>query len=309
MAFIVSALLPVLLLIALGYGVKRIGLISDDAWVGLERIAYYVLFPAMLVFNLADQPLAGVPWRNMLFVIAPTCLAAAVVLVGWHLAVGSVSGATFTSIFQGGVRFNSYIALAVTEAFFGAEGLAVAAVAVSLMIVIVNLLSVAAFAVWGERSGRIGLRRLLRDVVGNPLILASAFGLLLGLGDRDLPGVALDSLGLIGRAALPVGLLAVGAAVKPEAIRGHWRPVLVSTLVQYGLKPLTAALLIGLSGLSDIAAGTIFIMFITPIASSSYILSRQLGGDAVTTTSIITVQTLLAFLTMPLAMSLVPGLP
>jgi predicted permease len=104
----------------------------------------------------------------------------------------------------------------------------------------------------------------------------------------------------MGRAALPLGLLAVGAALKLEAIHGHLKSISIASLFQFGLKPLIAVLLISQTGLSGIAAGVIIISFMTPTAVSSYILARQLGGDTQTMASIITFQTLLAFLLMPI---------
>ena len=105
-------------------------------------------------------------------------------------------------------------------------------------------------------------------------------------------------------AALPFGLLAVGAALKPEVIRGHIKPIMIASIVQFGLKPLLVALLIAEIGLSGVAAGVLIIAFIVPTAPSAYILARQLGGDTEAMASIITFQTLLAFLLMPLLASL-----
>ena len=300
---IAPALLPVMLLIALGLLLRKSGLVADVAWAGLEKVAYYVFFPALLINNLGGQSLGGVPWLPMLLVILGTCVVAAVALILWFIVSRSVSGATFTSIFQGGVRFNSYIALAVCEAFYGTEGLAVGAIGISFMIVIVNLMSVAAFAIWGSR-GAVGARSLFRDIAANPLIVACTIGLVLSATGVGLPPLAADTFGLIGRAALPVGLLAVGAGVQLRAMRGHVRPVVVSTLVQYGLKPLTAVSLMSVAGLSGAAAATIVIIFVTPAAASSYILAKQLGGDTSAVASIITLQTLLAFVVTPTALAL-----
>ncbi len=300
---IASALVPVMLLIALGLVLRKSGIVADVAWAGLEKVAYYVFFPALLVYNLGGQSLQGVPWLPMLLVILTTCLVAAVTLVLWHSVSRSVSGATFTSIFQGGVRFNSYIALAVCEAFYGNAGLSVGAIGISFMIVIVNLMSVAAFGVWGSK-GSVGIRSLIRDIAANPLIVACTLGLVLSATGIGLPALAADTLGLIGRAALPVGLLAVGAGVQLRAMRGHIRPVVAATLVQYLIKPLTAVALIAIVGLDGTAAATIVIIFITPVAASSYILAKQLGGDTAAVASIVTLQTMLAFAVMPLGLAI-----
>ena len=273
MGAISAALAPILVLILLGFVLKRVQFLPEDTWAGLEKLTYFVLFPCLLVHTLGGQSLAGVPWPGMLLVVAGTLTAAVTVLILWHSARASVTGATFTSIFQGGVRFNTYIALAVVQAFFGAEGLAMGAVAAGFMILLINLLCISAFAIWGSTAIK-GLTPFLRTVGGNPLILACAAGWTLSLSGVGLPGVTGNVLEIIGRAALPFGLLAVGAALQPEALHAHFKPAVISSIVQFGLKPVVAAALISATGLTAAAAAALAIAFATPTAPSSYILAR-----------------------------------
>ncbi len=276
----------------------RARFLPDEAWAGMEKLTYFVLFPALLIHTLSDQSLRGTPWPAMLLVVAGALLTASAALYTWYRIRGSVSGATFTSIFQGGVRFNTYIALAVAQAFFGGQGLAMGALAAGFMIVLINLLCVSAFAIWGKAGGR-GAKAFISNVWGNPLIIACALGWLLNLTGFGLPGITEDILEIAGRAALPLGLLAVGGALRPESIHGHIEPIAVSSVVQFGVKPLAAVLLIAAAGLSGIPAGALVIALMSPTAPSAYILARQLGGDTAAMASIITFQTLLAFAVMP----------
>lgn len=303
MGQIAAALIPILAPILLGFALKRIRFLPDESWVGLEKLTYFVLFPCLLVRTLGAQSVAGVPWHGMLATVAGTLAAAAALLVSWHRFRASVSGPTFTSIFQGGVRFNTYIALAVAQTFFGDEGLGMGAVAAGFMIVIINLLCIAALAVWGGAEIR-GAVPLTRAVLANPLIVGCAVGWGLSLSGIGVPGVTSDVLDILGRAALPLGLLAVGAALRPESVHRHLKPALVSSVVQFGVKPLAAALLIPAMGLTGAAAGALVIALVTPTATSSYILARQLGGDAPAMASITTFQTLAAFLVMPVVVLL-----
>ena len=306
MSSFAAALTPVLVLIVAGFGLKRAAFLPDETWPGMEKLTYFVLFPALLVGTLGSQSLAGVPWPAMLAVIAGTLAAAATTLVLWYRIRAPVDGPTFTSIFQGGVRFNTYIALAVAQAFFGPAGLALAAVAAGLTIVLVNLLCVSALVAWGKGANK-GAGPFVREVAGNPLVLACAAGWFLSLSGIGLPGITADVLEITGRAALPFGLLAVGAALKPEAVPGHAGPVAIASVVQFGLKPACAVLLISVTGLSDVAAAVVLVIFMAPTAPSAYILARQLGGDTGTMASIITFQTLLAFAAMPLIAALALG--
>ncbi len=299
MGAIAAALAPILVLIVLGYSLKWTEFLPPETWTGMEKLTYFILFPSLLVRTLGAQNLLGAPWPAILVVVVGALLAAVTALVLWHRIRASVSGMTFTSIFQGGVRFNTYIALAVAQAFFGAEGLAMGAVAAGFMIVLVNFLCISAFAIWGGATNK-GIKPFIRDVIGNPLIIACAVGWTLSLSGIGLPGITENILEIVSRAALPFGLLAVGAALQPEAVRGHISPIMISSIVQFGLKPLVTALLIAFMGLTGVPAGALIIALVTPTAPSAYILARQLGGDTAAMASIITFQTLLAFLVMPL---------
>ena len=178
------------------------------------------------------------------------------------------------------------------------------AVAAGFMIVLINLLCVSAFSLWSDAPSK-GLGALARDIVGNPLIAACCLGWLLSISGVGLPGITGSILEIVGRAALPFGLLAVGAALRPRALRGHVHPMLFASTVQFVLKPAVAALSVSISGLSGIPAGVLMIFFATPTAPSAYILARQLGGDTETMASIITFQTIAAFIVMPVIVLLV----
>lgn len=301
-----TALTPVLVLILVGFGLKRAAFLPEGTWPGMEKLTYFVLFPALLVGTLGSQSLDGVPWPGMLAVVVGTLGIAATALVLWYRIRSSVDGATFTSIFQGGVRFNTYIALAVAQAYFGFKGLSLAAVAAGLMIVLVNVLCVSVLIMCGKVTHR-GVTPYVREVAGNPLVLACAIGWFLSLSGIGLPGITEDILEIVGRAALPVGLLAVGAALRPEAVPGHVGSIAISSIVQFVLKPASAVLLISSVGLSGVAAAVVLVTLMVPTAPSAYILARQLGGDAETMASIITFQTLIAFLVMPLIASIAIG--
>ncbi|MCP4690682.1 MAG: AEC family transporter, partial [Desulfobacterales bacterium] len=239
---------------------RRSGFLPGETWPGMEKLTYFILFPALLIRTLGNRTLMGSPWPSMLAVVAGVLMISSLALIAWRRIRSPVDNALFTSVFQGGVRINTYIALAVAQGFWGPEGLALGSVAVGFTIVLINLLCISAFAAWGKTSIR-GWAPFLREVVGNPLIVGCAIGWFLSLSGIGLPGVMEDIFEILGRAALPLGLLAVGAALKPGKIRGHAMPVAISSLVQFGVKPLTAALLIYWTGLTGVAAGVLLAAF------------------------------------------------
>lgn len=289
------ALLPVILLITLGYALRRIQFIEDDIWTGIERLTYFVLFPALMVNSISQQALDNTPWPAMLGVILLTLFMASLVLVIWHLLLHSHSDSTFTSVFQGGVRFNTYITLAVAQGLCGVEGLAMASIVAGFMVVTINLLSIFAFILWGSGEVR---GQFLRQIAFNPLIIGCAIGWTLSLTATTLPTALSDFLEILSRTALPLGLMAVGAALRLKKIGDHRYAIVLSSVVQFVIKPVAVVMLCQAFGLDGLAASAVIIAFIVPTAPSGYILARQLGGDADTMASIITTQTLFAVFAM-----------
>ena len=148
MSVVISALLPVFLLIALGLVLKHSLMPLDTQWHGLERLTYYVLFPALLIqtlvkADLSRVPVAGVGGALLLaaLIVSLLCLALRPLLARF-----AVDGPAFTSVFQGATRWQTYVALGVSSSLYGAAGLALASVAMVAIIPMVNVFSVAVLA-------------------------------------------------------------------------------------------------------------------------------------------------------------------
>lgn len=294
---VIAVILPVFLLIFLGFGLKRSGFLGEAFWEAAERLTYFLLLPALLLSTLAEAEFAGLGAGPMVLVIMAALLVMAMVLLALRPRLAP-NGAAFTSVAQGSLRGNTYIGLAVAVGLFGARGLDAAAVAVAATVPLVNVLSVAALTRFaGAQPDFAGM---LRAMARNPLILACAIGLLLNLSGLGLPGVIDEMLVLLGRGALPLGLLAVGAGLNVAAMRKTGRSLAAGLTLRLAALPLLTALGCWIVGLSGMAAAVAVLFNALPTATSSYILARHLGGDAQLMAGLITAQTGLAMLTLPL---------
>ena len=115
-----------------------------------------------------------------------------------------------------------------------------------------------------------------------------------------------SSLSLIARMALPVALLCVGASLRLSRLKGDLKPALAASAVQLGFKPLVAFGLTVALSLPPMAAGLAIVCMSVPTAASSYVLAKKLGGDREAMATIITFQTLIAFLTLAATLPLLP---
>lgn len=301
MLFIINALTPVLALIIIGFLIKRTNFVPPSFWPSAEKLTFYLFMPAELIHSLAGKEIGSAPWLNILLTIGGALLASVLfVILGWSTN-RRMGGAVFTSLFQGGVRFNSFVTMALAENLFGKDGLFLAALGVGFMTLLASALSVMAFSLV-VGSGDFNLKRMTRDLVRNPLILSCATGIGLSASGAKLPMEIDGQLVLLGKAAFPIGLLAVGAAYQTGSIIRHWQPIFVSSGIQFLCKPVVAWWLAATTGLSGIAAGVAVLIFCVPTAPTAYILSKQMGGDHDSMAVIITVQTCLSFFTLPLTL-------
>lgn len=298
MGDVVTALVPVFAIIALGAALRRLRFLADDAWRAVERITYFVLFPAFLFGAIAFADFGDEPVGRMALLLAGAMIAMAAIVYPFR-ALLRLDGPAFTSVFQGAVRWNSYVALGAIAAVLGAQGLALAAVAVAIMVPLANTLCVAVLMRHAGDGGA-GFVMLAKQLARNPLILACLAGIVVQALAVPIPKVAATTVDLVGKAALPLGLLAVGASLDLGDARAKLAPVIAATGLKLLVMPLLVALGAVALGVDSAAKAAALICAAVPGASSSYILARQLGGDAPLMANITTAQTLAAMVTMPL---------
>ncbi|WP_296992021.1 AEC family transporter [Thalassospira sp. UBA1131] len=298
MLAILSALLPTFALIVVGYVLRERRFLPDSFWPGAEKLTYFITFPALLFSNTAKADLGSLPLLGIATAMLGT-IAICTVLILLARPVLKVSAPTFSSLVQGAIRPNTYIGLAVAAALLGTHGLTVTALCVALVVPTVNVISVLACAHLGENDRKPGVLSLLRDVAKNPLLMACVLGSLFNVLGIGLPPIIGPFLEVLGRAALPIGLLAVGAGLDLSAARRAGFPVGVSSIGKLVLSPAIAAGLCLMLGLPDIELAAVVLYAALPCSASAYVLARLMGGDAQMMASIITVHTLLAIITMP----------
>ncbi len=299
---ILGALFPVFGVVIIGFVLRRMKFPGDAFWPYSDRLTYFVLFPALLINKLSTANLARPELFSMMGILVLSIIVVSV-LVWLVKPIVPSSNTSYTSVLQGSIRPNTYIGLAGASALLGADGLALLAVALASVIPLVNVISVLGFAHWVPSSSP-SATRVIRSILTNPLIVACLVGLLLNVSGIGLP-LGLDSLTVvIGQAALPMGLLSVGAGLQVQTLRQHWQLVTFSSLLKLILLPLLAFGLGVFFSVNGLALAVVVLYTCLPCSVSSYTLAAELGGDKNLVAAIITIQTLLAILTMPLLLEM-----
>ncbi len=296
MEHILNTLIPIFTLILLGYFFKRIKFPSTDFWPMADKFTYYVLMPSLLVYKISTS---NINLDETLDLVSTALLSILVVFFSLMILNFFIkfNNRAFTSIMQGGIRFNTYVLLAFVDSIYGDKGLVLAAIVMAFVIPFINVLCISTFAIY-VRDGQFSIVSFFKTIIKNPLIIACLVGGFLNVGDIYLPIVMLKSLTIISGAALPMGLLSVGVGLEFGHLKYAKKELVVSVLAKLIYFPFVIYSIGSVFYLSSEMLAIAVIFGAMPTAVSGYILARELGGDTTLMASIITLQTLVCVVTL-----------
>ncbi len=287
-------LLPDFMLIVVGWVLCRFTPLNRSVWDGAEKLVYFLLFPVLLFSSIARNPLQP----GAMLQLAGSGVA--VVALGIVLAYAlrwwpGVDPRLHASGAQVAFRFNSYVALALSERLAGTAGVAWIALLIALCVPLCNIA-----AVWP--LARHGGHGYLRELTRNPLIVSTLAGLAFNLLGLRLPELAATTLGRIGAAALPIGLMAVGAGLTFGALRASPRLAAAFLAIRHAVLPLAALLIVTLLALPPAQQAVVVAFAALPTASSAYVLAARMGGHGGFVAGLVTLSTLIGMAGLPLAL-------
>lgn len=300
-----TAIVPIVLLLAMGWALRNRFLTDQGFWSGLEWTSYYIFMPALFLSSITSADLSAVsPWRLITTLTVPVLVVTGLMI--WLSSLMRANGPTMTSLVQGTIRFNTYIGLVVAAALHGREGIATLALTAALMVPLVNVICVSLLASHGDRGDQ--RPRLLRELVTNPLLVSCLVALGLNLLNLSIPGALGSTVDLLAEPALVCGTLVAGAAVTLRIDRRDLLHIVVTSVFKLLLLPFfVGALAIGL-GISGAMLTSVVIIAAIPTSTTTYVLANKMGGDSRLMASLIGAQTCLAMLTLPVVIPLVTNL-
>lgn len=290
-ATILSGLIPSFLMVVLGGLVRK--RLSENAWAGLDRLNFEVLFPALLFVAASSRPIAV----SDVIRIAPMVWA----ILGLGLALGYLARRfgpqrflDFAGAWQTAWRFNTAMGFVAVVTLPG-QPVAILAVAIGMAVPMANV-----FAVTALSRGSGSFSTIIAKVITNPFLLASLGGALVGLSGITIPALIMAPLELLSQAAIPVALISVGATMNWGALAklDPFSGILVATkLVALPAATLAGSLFLG----ADPALASVLVMFAAlPTASAAHVLAAGFGANRELSATLVAQSTLLSAATLPL---------
>lgn len=293
---ILNTIVPIFTIIFLGWVARRLGFIKPDFLGPANRLVYYLAIPA-LIFRAISKTALKTQFNPQVLALT---LAALVItyLVAWaagysaRLRKGRL--ATFVqSSFHGNL---GYIGLAVIYYLSGTEGVARGGIIAGFMMILQNLLSVVVLQVSSGSTSGTALSTL-RKIVGNPVIVAAMAGILFSLAGLRLPVILARGLDIMSGMGLPMALLIIGASLSFGMVRESLPAVLTASTLKLLLLPAVGFALYTACGIAtrDYLPG--LILLASPTATISYVMAKEMGGDADLAVVAISTCTLISALT------------
>jgi malonate transporter len=289
---IVTILFPDFAMILLGVLLVRYTKWGDHFWAGLEKLVYFVLFPTLLFYSTSRSPLDFVSAGKMLQVALAALLCT--IALSW-LAKRLFKGGpmVFESGMQTAFRFNSYIALALAYRLGGDQATSLMALIMGFSIPICNMAAVHAL-VRGSGGGG-----LFKELARNPLLIATASGVLFNAAGLQLPEVVAITLARVGNASIALGLLLVGAGLRLTGLHEAKAMAAYFLVLKHVAYPAIGLLLGQWAGLTGLQLQIVVVFCALPTAASAYVLATRMGGNGPFVAFLVSASTLLSALSLP----------
>lgn len=306
MTTIFLALLPVFIVILIGFALRRFNVIRDEQWLALDQLCYFVLFPAIIFKEIAAADFSSVPVVQMGLAMLLAVSAMFALLLVFHrplMAALAINGPQFTSVVQGASRWHTFIAFAIIPIYFGPKALSLGAVGAAAMTPFLNIVCVIIMSRFASGQ-RPDAKTMALSIIRNPFVFSSLGGVAWQILGLPAPAMGIQVLDMIGRGALGLALLTVGAGLRLGDAISDWPSIAAATFLKLLLMPLLMFVALWLFGVRGEAFSVALLCAAVPTGSGAYVLARQMGGDAPLVANILTLQVICAALTIPLVLAL-----
>ena len=305
MAEILKTILPIFVIILLGWGLRRLDFMQEGFVRPANRLVYYVAIPAMIFREIAETELAQ---HFSLLLVAATLIPLLLVALTGLILVRGIKlqryrmGSFLQCSFHGNL---GYIGLAVAFYFLGDQGFTRASILAGFVMLLQNFLAVVALSRFNkEPDQKISTLSLARRVLLNPVIISAMAGMGFSLARLELPVILNRSLKILSGMALPLALLVIGTSISFAQMREQLRLTVLIGVLKLLILPATGLILFHLLKLDRIEYLPALILLASPTATVSYVMASEMAGDPDMATASISVTTLVSAVTFILWLSL-----
>src|SRR4030066_898741 len=289
---------PVFLLIALGYFVKKIGVINENFVEVTSKFVYSVSLPALVFINISEIDLSeAIDFNQIIYIYAATLI---IFFLIWLISIPFIKEGKNLSVFvQGAYRSNfAIVGFAIVSKLFGSYALGKASLILAFVLPLYNILAVIILTVPLRKERKLNLKKTIIEIVLNPLIVAVMVGLPFSYYRIEIPSVINLTAGFLAELALPLALIGIGGSLNLQNIKKASGLAFTSSAIKIILIPLLLTLGALHFGFRGLELGIMYVLFASPTAIVSFIMSEAMGANSKLAGNIVLISTVASVLTI-----------
>jgi predicted permease len=306
MTLILNALIPVFLIILIGYTIRSTRLIDEGFWPASENLVFYFFLPVLFFFHISQAdftnflkviPMAGV-------VVGVSCLMIAIITV--LRCCFPIKQSDYSALVQGAVQSNAaFIGIPIALGVFGQNAMVLYAMMLALVAPVMNSVIIIFFLYLNRITHKKSLWVLFAQVIFHPMVVSCILGMIVSFSGFNLPSALNKTLASLSSAALPIGLLIVGGALNINATKGARHYIFIASFLKLILLPLITILITKWFDFDALSAGIVVLYTLLPTSAASYVIAKTYHSNYSLTAGIIVSEVILSAITMPLILTLV----
>lgn len=288
----------------LGFALRKSCFVPVEHWKIVEELCYWILFPAILAETLIKADLGTVELGPYTYTLLATVFTSGLLTLALWPVLKKYFGTNkkqFSTIYQTSTRWHGFIALAIVLNLYGDTGGALIGVAFAVLVPILQVSNVLVLVIFSS-AARLDWRQVGRSLTINPIIWGVSVGLCVNLLHVPVWNPLMSILDLLGRGALGLSLLALGAGLSLQAALKPSREALVGLINKLFVSPAIMAGWALWFGVGGLAFNVLIVCAAVPTAMNGYLLAKKLGGDAELYAATSTLQTVVSFVSIPLVL-------
>ncbi|NWG27046.1 MAG: AEC family transporter [Ignavibacteriaceae bacterium] len=289
---------PVFLLVALGYFVKRIGVINENFVDVTSRFVYSVSLPALVFINIAEIDLSeAIEFNQIIYIYAATLVSFFLI---WLFSIPFIKDGKNLSVFvQGAYRSNfAIVGFAIISKLFGTYALGKAAIVLAFILPLYNILAVIILTIPLRKEKKLNMKNTLFEIVLNPLIIAVIIGLPFSFYKIKIPSFINLTIGFLAELALPLALVGIGGSLNLQNIKKASGLAFTSSAIKIILIPILLTAGAYYFGFRELDLGIMFVLFASPTAIVSFIMAEAMGANSKLAGNIVLISTVASVFTI-----------
>jgi malonate transporter and related proteins len=296
--FSLQVVSPVFLIILLGYILKYKKMINDQFVSLSSSIVFKIALPSLVFSKISSTDFT----RSFNPLLINACLIGTVVsfVLAWLIVIPvTKDGRTRGAFIQGAYRSNyAIIGFAVVFNMFGESGLQKAAILLSFIMPLYNVLAIIALTIPASKGKGINKKRVVIEILTNPLILAATSASVVSFFKVPIHSIIFDTCNYLAALALPLALLGIGGSLSAMSVKSRFLESFLASLLKIAIYPLVFTIIIYFWGFRGEELGIGFVVFASPGAIAGFAMAKAMDNDSELAANIIVISTLLSVVTL-----------